>query len=244
MMVQQQAIKKQLEQEILLMQGFKPLTADPARTIDIGPMAASFPYGQFPLGNMHEFLVGSDTDDACTSGFIAGILTGLMQKGGAAIWINQSKKLYPPAFTQFGIKPDRLLFIDVRKQQEALWVMEEALQYGGLAAVVGDLHKIDLTASRRLQLAVEKSRVTGFVIRNSERALNTIAAVARWKISTAASESSDGLPGVAHPRWKVELQRVRNGRPGAWTVEWQAGKFRFITPPAISILPATKRKTG
>lgn len=41
-------------------------------------------------------------------------------------------------------------------------VMEEALKCGGLAAVVGEVQDISFTASRRLQLAVEQSGVTGF----------------------------------------------------------------------------------
>lgn len=237
-------IKKQLEQEILLLQGFKPIVADPARMIPIGPMAASFPFHQFPLGGIHEFLVANANDEACTAGFIAGILFSLMRDGGAVLWITRGHKLFPPAFKQFGINPDRILFVDARKEKEALWVMEEALQYSGLAAVVGELNHIDLTASRRLQLAVEKSRVTGFLLRAENQSANSIACVARWKITSMASESADGLPGVAWPRWKVNLLRVRNGKPGAWIVEWQSGLFRFITPPAINLQPAAQRKTG
>ncbi|WP_276483933.1 ImuA family protein [Paraflavitalea pollutisoli] len=238
MMPQQPAIKAKLEQEILLLQGFKPLTADPVRAIDIGPIAQSFPFQQFPTGGIHEFLISDPSDDACTTAFIAGILAHLMRAGGAVIWITGSKKLFPPAFKQFGIEPDRLILIDLRKEKEALWVMEEALQYPGLAAVVGELNNIDFTASRRLQLAVEKSRVTGFILRTVQRRINTIAAVARWQVTSLPSESADGLPGVSFPRWKVDLLRVRNGRTGSWTVQWQSGGFRFPQAPALGQLPA------
>lgn len=251
-MLQQPAIKAKLEQEILLLQGFKPLTADPARAIDIGPIATAFPYQQFPTGGIHEFLINDPSDDACTIGFIAGILAHLMRQGGAVIWITRHKKLFPPAFKQFGIEPDRLILIDLRQEKEALWVMEEALQYPGLAAVVGELNQIDLTASRRLQLAVEKSRVTGFILRAAHQRINTIACVARWQVTSLPSESADGLPGVSFPRWKVDLLRVRNGRTGSWTVSWQARSFRFPVAPAIqpavllpaTPLPAANKKTG
>lgn len=244
MMSQQPSLKAKLEQEILLLQGFRPMTADPAAMIDIGPMASSFPYRQFPVGGIHEFLVGDESDSVCTTGFIAGILSHLMLRGGAVIWITATRKLFPPAFKQFGIEPDRLILIDLKKEKEALWVMEEALQCTGLAAVVGELNQIDLTASRRLQLAVEKSRVTGFIIRAANRRINTIACVARWQVSSLASEPEAGMPGVSFPRWKVELLRVRNGRTGCWTVEWRSRRFRFPTEKLLSQLPVANRKTG
>lgn len=243
-MPQQSAIKAKLEQEILLLQGFKPLAADPARAIDMGPISQAFPFQQFPTGGIHEFLIQDPSGDACTTAFIAGILAPLMRLGGAVIWITSTKKLFPPAFKQFGIEPDRLILIDLRKEQEALWVMEEALQYPGLAAVVGELNNIDLTASRRLQLAVEKSRVTGFLLRTVQRRINTIACVARWQVTSLPSESADGLPGVSFPRWRVELLRVRNGRTGSWTVQWESGAFRFPQPPALASISAANRKTG
>ncbi|HEY4206229.1 MAG TPA: hypothetical protein VGM31_05445, partial [Puia sp.] len=44
----------------------------------------------------------------------------------------------------------------------------------------------------------------------------------------AASDiSSPLMPGVGFPRWNIELSRIRNGHPGSWVVEWQAGRFHF-----------------
>ena len=61
--------------------------------------------------------------------------------------------------------------------------MEEALKCDGIAAVVGEIQELSFTVSRRLQLAVEQSRVTGFILRNNPRNLNTTACVTRWKIT-------------------------------------------------------------
>jgi len=98
--------------------------------------------------------------------------------------------------------------------------MEEALKTEGLGVVVGEIRDLDFTASRKLQLAVEKSRVTGLLLRHQPRQMGTVAAVARWRIGTAASDPEEGMPGVGAPRWKVDLLRVRNGTPGTWLVEW------------------------
>lgn len=237
-------IKAQLEREILQLQGYKPLAAGSGAIVDCGPMAAAFPNGVFPLGGLHEFLTGDVSDAAATTGFIASLLSMLMQQGGVAIWICAHGKIFPPGLKQFGLEPDRVLFIEVRQEQEALWAMEEALQYNGLAAVVGELNSIDLTASRRLQLAVEKSRVTGFLIRSERRSLNTIACVARWKVGPLASETTDGLPGVGPPRWQASLLKVRNGHTGHWLIEWKGGRFHFITEASQASLPVPQRKTG
>ena len=45
----------------------------------------------------HEFLSASTEDIASTNGFIAVLLSKLMQFDGAAIWISASRTLFPPA---------------------------------------------------------------------------------------------------------------------------------------------------
>jgi len=109
--------------------------------------------------------------------------------------------------------------------------MEEVLKCNGCTAVVGEIQRLDLTASRRLQLAVEQSGVTGFILRSDLFSLNTIACVARWKVSPLRSSLPDGIPGVGYPRWNVELLKVRNGKPGAWEVEWANDHFRTMEAP-------------
>jgi protein ImuA len=50
---------------------------------------------------------------------------------------------------------------------------------------------------------------------------------------------------VGHPRWNVELLRIRNGKPGQWQVEWSDGCFRITEPDIIVSLPAIAMlKTG
>jgi protein ImuA len=121
--------------------------------------------------------------------------------------------------------------------------MEEALKCCGLSAVVGELKDLSFIASRRLQLAVEKSKVTGFVLRRDARHLNTTACVTRWQVSSLPSELMDELPGIGFPRWKVDLLKVRNGKPGSWEIEWNAGKFRLV-PRIMLVQEALKTKTG
>ena len=166
---------------------------------------------------------------AATTGFIAGLLSPLMEAGGISVWISAARTLFPPGLKNFGIPPDRFIFVDLKKENDAAWAMEEALKCSALTAVVGEMKEISFTASRRLQLAVEQSQVTGFILRNNSRKPNTTACVSRWRITPLSSESSDDLPGIGFPQWKVELMRIRNGRTGIWTMQWREGRFVFIT---------------
>src|SRR3990170_5486323 len=194
----------QLQKDILLLQGYKPASSR-AVSVDLGPIKEAFPNGSFPLGAVHEFLTGTAEGAAATNGFIAGLLAPLMENGGTALWISSARTLFPPALKSFGIQPDRFIFIDLQKEKDVAWAMEEALKCGALTAVVGEMKEISFTASRRLQLVVEQSQGTGFILRNSPRNVNTTACVSRWQITPLPSESVDDLPGIGFPQWKVEL---------------------------------------
>jgi protein ImuA len=234
----------QLQKDILPLQGLKALSTDPIITIDFPPIETSFPNATFPIGCVHEFLSTSTENAAATNGFVAGLLSRLMQLGGVCIWISSARTLFPPALKTFGIEPDQIIFIDLKKEKDVLWTMEEALKCNRLTAVLGELKEISFTESRKLQLAVEQSRVTGFILRHKPRSLNTIACVSRWRITSLPSESEDGMPGVGFPRWNVELLKVRNGKPGNWKVEWLSNRFQNITENIFSIPQEKRRKTG
>ena len=103
---------------------------------------------------------------------------------------------------------------------------------------------MDFTTSRRLQLAVEKSRVTGFVLRRDPRKLNTLATIARWKVSPLSSACEEDLPGLGFPRWNIELQKIRNGKPGSWQMEWSGGTFHEIPATQHWFVQEQNRKTG
>ena len=231
-----------LQADILRLEGFKP-TSDGAVDVGLGPITNAFPNASFPLGAIHEFLSARPEDAAATCGFLSGILSPLMGSCGTALWISSSRTLFPPALRSFGLHPDHIIFVDLQKEKEVLWSMEEALKCGALTAVVGEMGEIDFTASRRLQLAVEQSQVTGFILRHNFRKLNTTACVSRWRISPLPSETVDDLPGVGFPQWKVELLRIRNGRSGVWNLKWMGGRFQaVVSVPSVPV--EQHRKVG
>jgi protein ImuA len=135
-----------------------------------------------------------------------------------------------------------MIFIDLKREKDILWAMEEALKCEGLAAVIGEMNELDFTSSRRLQLVVEQSRVTGFILRRKS-GMNITACLTRWRITPVPSAPIDGMPGVGYPRWNVELIKVRNGKPGRWEIEWTNGSFNYIEKAADTIMNLQK-KTG
>ncbi|WP_089836093.1 ImuA family protein [Chitinophaga filiformis] len=238
-------IISQLQQDILRIQGFRSKLTDTIPDIDLGPVNTAFPNAIFPTGAVHEFLCAFREHAAATTGFVSVLAGNLMQRGGACIWISVARTLFPPSLKTFGIEPDRVIFIDLQRIKDALWALEEALKCPGIAAVIAEIPEISFTQSRRLQLVVEQSKVTGFILRTSARAASTTACVTRWKITSLPSELEDGMPGVGYPRWHVELLKVRNGRPGAWKMEWAEGKCVVIPGNATTaIIQEQQLKVG
>lgn len=219
-----------LKQDLLLWEGFRPPSAGATGNFGLGPLEGAFPNGVFPTGAIHEFISLCPEDTAACGGLIAGLVQTLLKDGGACLWISYTRRIYPPALKLFGVDPDRIVFVDVPRQNDVLWVTEEALKCEGVAAVIAETRDLSFMESRRLQLAVEQSRVTGFVLRKDAKKTGATASVARWKVTHLPSHVGEGMPGVGFPRWRVELLKVRNGNPGTWTIEWSKRKFRPIIP--------------
>ena len=233
----------QLKKEILSLQGFK--RKGNAEALNILPplITEAFPNGEFPTGAVHEFLSTTTEDAAATCGFVSGILSSLMHKKRACVWITSSLSIFPNALASFGITPDKVVFVSLQKEKEILWAMEEALKFDGLAAVIAETKELSFTNSRRLQLAVEQSGVTGFILRCNPKNITNTACVSRWKITSLPGELENNMPGVGFPRWNVELLKIRNGKPGVWQVEFVDGKFYPIYK-TIAISQLQQKKTG
>jgi protein ImuA len=223
-----------LQQKILQWEGYKAPTANDRAALGLGLIEAAFPNGVFPVAAVHELVCATTEQAAAGGGFVAGALSLLLQQGNVCVWISKARRLCAPALAVFGIAPHKVIFIDTYKDKDVLWIMEEALKCTGLSAVVCEVAELDFKGSRRLQLAVEQSRVTGFVLRNAADKLGSTACAARWQVTPIPSADLDGLPGVGFLRWQVDLLKVRNGRTGSWTLEWQDGRFNSVDPLFIT----------
>jgi protein ImuA len=142
---------------------------------------------------------------------------------GMVLWCLARPDLYGPGLAAHGLDPGRVVLVRASRDAEILWAMEEGLRAPGIVAVVGEVGSLPMVASRRLQLAAERSGITAFLLRRwreggqaaRERALPN-AAVTRWRIAALPSRPMPDEPGVGRPRWRVELLRCRGGEPACW----------------------------
>lgn len=186
---------------------------------------ACLPGGGLGLGRWHEFIgEGLEVETAASAAaFVAALARPLAGKG-QIVWVVRRDDLFAPGLAGLGLPPQRLIGVCARDEAEALAVLEDALGTVGVAAAVGEVEAVNLTAGRRLQLACERQGSTGLVIRRrpyggEARRETGSASASRWKISPALSEPLPGEPGLGAPRWRVELERTRGGRAGGWTME-------------------------
>lgn len=214
-----------LRKDLLGWEGFRPVAPEERQSFGLGPIENAFPNRVFPTGALHEFISTRPEFTAAIGGFIAGIMQTLLEKGGVCVWVSYTRRIYPPALKRFGVDPDRIIFIDVTREKDVLWVTEEALKCQGIAAVICETRLLTFMESRRLQLAIEQSQVTGFILRKDVKVFNTTACTARWTVKPLRSKLRLGMPGVGHPRWQVDLLKVKNGQPGSWTLEWKNNAF-------------------
>jgi protein ImuA len=236
-------IAKRLQAEINVMQGLGQPTPE-SHNSGLAPFADAFSGNTFPTGTIHEFISYEPAHAAATSGFISALTGKLIQEGGICLWVSSRNKVFPFGLTQFGLQPDRVVFINTRLTKEALWVIEEGLKCEAFTAVIGEIKELSFTDSRRLQLAVERSGVTGFMHRHCPKAENAVACTTRWKITPVPGFFEDGLPGVAHNFWNVQLIKIRNGRPHSWQVNWSGRSFVPLAGNPFMIPSSTERYTG
>lgn len=241
MLKSREHILERLRKEILPLQGYKPVPGTRVDDLELGPIMQSFPHKKFPVGAIHEFMMDSPETTAATSGFVAAISGVLMKNKGVCLWIG-GETIYPPALAEYNIEPTNVIFLHLKKEKEILWATEEALRCEALTCVVAQVQSLGFTASRRLQLAVEQSRVTGFILRKKIMS-ETNASICRWRITPVVSTLTDDLPGVGFPRWNIELLKVRNGHPGQWLISWNNGVFEHQYKE-LSIFSLKKQKTG
>jgi protein ImuA len=231
----------------------------------------ALPGGGLARGALHEILgvAGDEEDGALAAAFAAGILgrldphptpgmpalaggrpgapplAGEGRGGGTVLWCLSRPDLYGPGLAAHGLDPARLVLVRAPSDGEVLWAMEEGLRAPGLAAVVGEVGTLAAVASRRLQLAAERSGITAFLLRRwrdggqaaRERALPN-AAVTRWRIAALPSHPAAGEPGVGRPRWRVELLRCRGGEPACWEVEEADATGHVSLAAALADRPA------
>lgn len=125
-------------------------------------------------GALHEFAGGGSgtVDGAAAALFVTGIA---VRTKGAIVWCLTRPDLFFPALAQVGLHADRVILVASDKEEDVLANMEEGLSFGGLGAVVGELVRLPMVGSRRLQLAAERTGTMALAVR-------------RWRRQTEAND--------------------------------------------------------
>ena len=226
----------------------------------------ALPGGGLRLGCIHEV-----SGDEAATGFCAALLArALAAEGrggaptpsagtrgggrrGALLWLAHDDDLYAPGLVRFGIKAGQLLVVSgLRRQDDMLWAMEEALRCRAVRGVVAEtggvtgVGGIGLAAGRRLMLAAEGTGVLGLMLSRRDGGrqrggMGVRAAVSRWRVTAAPGGPGGGeagsrgrmpdggrQPKTGLSRWRIELLHCRGGRPAEWIVDWGDGGWKAL----------------
>ncbi|HEX8126426.1 MAG TPA: protein ImuA [Allosphingosinicella sp.] len=183
------------------------------------------------------------SDQAAATLFLASIAA---RRPGIVLWALGSRDLFAPGLAGAGLPPDRVLYAECRRDEDVLAVMEEGLRHGGLAAVVGEVGRAAMPATRRLQLAAEEGGTLALMLRrwrgNGEDPLGVpSAAVTRWRLACAPS-SPLAVPGIGRPRWRVTLARQRGGAPFELILESPDAEGRLALPSVPEHRPSESER--
>jgi protein ImuA len=184
------------------------------------------PNGGLPTGCIHEV---SSASLASAIVFCAILSARIARDRGNILYIAPDQSYYPLGLLPYGVRLDQVLHISARRPQNRIWAVMEALRCPEVSSVFAVTDDLDLTESRRLQLAAETSGATGFLICNAATA-HIAAPITRWKIS-----STRGGPECRfdEPVWTLDLLYCRGGRPGTWKVEWRGEKLHALLPQPV-----------
>jgi protein ImuA len=195
------------------------------------------PGGGLALGALHEIAGGGNgaIDGTAAALFAASIAA---RRPGKVLWCVTRADLFAPALAQVGLLPGRVIYVEAGDEKALLSCMEEGLRHGGLGVVVGELARLSMTTSRRLQLAAESSGTIGIAVRRWRRQTEAsdfgqpTASITRWRVSVLPS-SPLPVSGVGRARWLLELIRCRAGDSADFEVEAPDAKGRIDLPSEL-----------
>ncbi|MCD2325008.1 protein ImuA [Sphingomonas sp. IC-56] len=196
--------------------------------------------GGLRAGALHEVTAQSCSlaDDAAATLFLAGVAAReARHAAGPVLWVSCRTDLYAPGLSQAGLLSANVIYAQPRDDQALLAVAEDAVLDGTPAAVVAEVTKISMVASRRLQLVAADADIPVLLLRrrrarDQDPLAEPSAAWTRWRIGSAPSERLS-VPGVARARWSVEAARQRGGEPFSLILEGCDETGRLAVPAAL-----------
>ena len=207
--------------------------------------------GGLARGRVHE-LFATEAEDGPSAAGLAAMLALRAAGRESILWLRTEMaerlggRLHGPGLAELGGDPNALILGIAPDAKALLRSAADAARCPGLKALEvecsGNCPALDLTASRRLALAVEQTGVTLFLLRLEAEPVPS-ATDTRWAVSAVPSRVLEAnAPGS--PAFELELLRRRSGPAGArWQLEWNRDRLVF-TDPALpgAVVPLPSRR--
>ena len=211
----------------------------------VTPRALVSPARNLACGALHEIVPETQGAIAAAFGFVVALLGRLppahplivvmpahMPGYGLRPYGRLCGHISGHGLNALGLDPGRVILVETAHRKETLWAIAEALHSGAPAAVLGMIDRLDLKTSQKLQLTASDCGLPLLLLRPAPT-LEASAATTRWRVGTALA-ARDRFGMQARPRWHLQLERCRNGRPGEWVVEYDHVAHRFSLAAALA----------
>lgn len=210
-------------------------------------------------GHLHEFYSLDPDDAAAATGLVASIAIASVGTTGPVAWLGQHRYqaargvIQGAGWAELGGLPGACLFVLAEDAACLLRASVDVVRSASAGVVIiesrGRMPELDLTASRRLSLAAERSGVLLIVLRSDASPVPS-AGETRWSVASAPSRALPAnAPGM--PAFDIELLRHRSGPAGGrWRLEWDRDRRIFrdatvsgaVVPVPVSGTPADAGK--
>jgi len=199
--------------------------------------------GGLRRGALHEAYAHTTSAAAALALFAAASVYQSEGKNPSILWVRQKAvcsetgELHAQGLAQHGIDPGNLIFVRAHDIAGLLSAGLDAVRCAALGGVIlecwGTSPALDLTATRRLALAADRSGVTPILLRMACEPQPS-AAHTRWQVAAAPSRPLlANAPGC--PSFNLTLLRNRAGTAGQrWRVEWDHERRQFQSVPPLS----------
>jgi protein ImuA len=205
----------------------------PRRAFGIASLDAALS-GGLAYGCIHEVYAADGDDMSAAAAFVLAMASGMAPPDRSILWLRSRRTtgltVQASGWAELGGAPQQGLLAVVPDSKTLLRAAVDALRCPALGAVIaedwGRMRELDLTASRRLVLAAERSGVPLFLLR-ADAEPSPSAAQTRWQVASAASQALPGnAPGA--PCFDIDLLRQKSGPCGlSWRLEWNRDQCQF-----------------
>lgn len=195
----------------------------PPQPIHVHPEMATTPIPSLATG-LEEVCVAGASGVAAGLGFLVSAAGEAAGRGGLMAaapraWFRERGRLLAGGLAQVGLTSRPLLLIATATEIEALWALEEGLRSGAVGLAIGAVEAASLLATRRLDLAARAAGATATLIK-TRPAKDLSAARRRWRVAPHPSGPHPFDPKASgSARWRVTLERSRDGASGDWIFE-------------------------